>query len=143
MYVTSSSNEIIRYARTNIILFCPAIVLCLPLLDEITSRVLIELDGAWQTYIQSSTILMIHTEDIDPFLPKDELPPANLSTLARSTIQSSNFFTSNVTHAGTDATLKGDERARTLQGSRHFAPPRNLSGTTLENLLAVAPLDQR
>jgi len=122
-------------------------VLCLPLLDGITSRVLIELDIAWQTYVQSSAILMIHAEDIDPFLPRDDPPPANpSSTLVRSSpvsAQSSNFSTSNVTR--TSATLKSDERVRGApqQTSRRFAPPTNLSSVTLEHLLAVAPLDQR
>ncbi|XP_011334672.2 retinal guanylyl cyclase 2 isoform X1 [Ooceraea biroi] len=125
-----------------------ATVLCLPLLDEITSRVLIELDVAWQTYIQNSAILMIHTEDIDPFLPKDDSPPLIPSTLARRpstiTTQSSNFSTSNVTHAGINATLKSEGRTHTLQQTPpRFAPPRNLSSITLENLLAIAPLDQR
>lgn len=127
----------------------PATVLCLPLLDEITSRVLIELNVAWQTHIQNSVILMIHPEDIDLFLPTDDSPPTSLptdsSTLAHSAItQSSNFSTSNVTRAGSYATPETDERLRRLQQStRRFVPPRNLSSTTMENLLVVAPLDQR
>ncbi|XP_039308275.1 retinal guanylyl cyclase 2 isoform X2 [Solenopsis invicta] len=126
-----------------------ATVLCLPLLDEITSRVLIELNVAWQTHIQNSVILMIHPEDIDLFLPTDDSPPTSLptdsSTLAHSAItQSSNFSTSNVTRAGSYATPETDERLRRLQQStRRFVPPRNLSSTTMENLLVVAPLDQR
>ncbi|XP_011692309.1 PREDICTED: retinal guanylyl cyclase 2 [Wasmannia auropunctata] len=128
-----------------------ATVLCLPLLDEMTSRVLIELNVAWQTHIQNSVILMIHTEDIDPFLPTDDSPapptslPTEPSTLARSAItQSSNFSTSNVTRAGPYATPDRDERMQMVQRTaRRFAPPRNLSSTTLENLLVIAPLDQR
>ncbi|XP_024876241.1 retinal guanylyl cyclase 2-like isoform X1 [Temnothorax curvispinosus] len=124
-------------------------VLCLPLLDEMTNRVLIELNAAWQTHIQNSVILMIHTEDIDLFLPRDDSPPTSPptdpSTLAHSAItQSSNFSTSNVTRAGPYTTPERDERMRRVQQtSRRFAPPRNLSSTTMENLLVVAPLDQR
>ncbi|XP_071631245.1 retinal guanylyl cyclase 2 isoform X1 [Temnothorax longispinosus] len=124
-------------------------VLCLPLLDEMTNRVLIELNAAWQTHIQNSVILMIHTEDIDLFLPRDDSPPTSPptdpSTLAHSAItQSSNFSTSNVTRAGPYTTPERDERMRRVQQTpRRFAPPRNLSSTTMENLLVVAPLDQR
>ncbi|KYN04499.1 Retinal guanylyl cyclase 2 [Cyphomyrmex costatus] len=126
-----------------------AMVLCLPLLDEMTSRVLIELNVAWQTHIQNSAILMIHTEDIDLFLPKDVSPPTSHpidpSTSVHSAItQSSNFSTSNVTHAGPYATPeRGERMQRVQQTARRFAPPRNLSSTTIENLLVVAPLDQR
>ncbi|KAL0114110.1 hypothetical protein PUN28_011433 [Cardiocondyla obscurior] len=127
-----------------------ATVLCLPLLDEMTSRVLIELNVAWQTHIQNPVILMIHTEDIDLFLPRrDDLTPTSVpadpSTLAHSAIaQSSNFSTSNVTLAGPHATSERDEKARRVQpATRRFVPPRNLSSTTTENLLVVAPLDQR
>ncbi|KAL6267075.1 hypothetical protein P5V15_000152 [Pogonomyrmex californicus] len=125
-------------------------VLCLPLLDEMTSRVLIELNVAWQTHIQNSVILMIHTEDIDLFLPRDDPPPTSPSTepsttLARLAItQSSNFSTSNVTRAGPNATRERDERTRRVErAAPRFAPPRNLSGTTMENLLVVTPLDRR
>ncbi|XP_011882602.1 PREDICTED: retinal guanylyl cyclase 2 [Vollenhovia emeryi] len=126
-----------------------ATVLCLPLLDEMTSRVLIELNVAWQTHIQNSVILMIHTEDIDLFLPRDDTPPTSPptdpSTLAHPAItQSSNFSTSNVTRTGPHATPERDERVRRVQQTtRRFAPPRNLSSTAIENLLVVAPLDQR
>lgn len=129
--------------------FVPATVLCLPLLDEMTSRVLIELNVAWQTHIQNSVILMIHTEDIDLFLPRDDSPPSSLptdpSTLVHSAItQSSNFSTSNVTRADPYATPERDERMQRMQHTaRRFAPPRNLSSTMIENLLVVAPLDQR
>lgn len=92
---------------------------------------------------------MIHTEDIDLFLPRDEIPPSPASlpidpmTLAQSAItQSSNFSTSNVTRAGPNAILEKDER-RVQEIPRWIFPPRNLSSNTLENLLAVAPLDQR
>ncbi|EFN69634.1 Retinal guanylyl cyclase 2 [Camponotus floridanus] len=128
-----------------------ATVLCLPLLDEVTSRVLIELNIAWQNHIQNSVILMIHTEDIDLFLPRDENPPpASLPTidptLAQSAItQSSNFSTSSVTRAGPNATLENDEKRvhKIEEAPRSSFPPRNLSSNTMENLLAVAPLDQR
>ncbi|XP_072756231.1 retinal guanylyl cyclase 2 isoform X1 [Anoplolepis gracilipes] len=130
-----------------------ATVLCLPLLDEVTSRVLIELNIAWQNHIQNSVILMIHTEDIDLFLPRDESPPStsppiDLTTLAQSAItQSSNFSTSNVTtRAGPNATLESDQRrTRRVQEDAppRFFPPRNLSNNAMENLLAIAPLDQR
>ncbi|XP_029170688.1 retinal guanylyl cyclase 2 isoform X2 [Nylanderia fulva] len=128
-----------------------ATVLCLPLLDEMTSRVLIELNVAWQTHIQNSVILMIHTEDIDLFLPRDESPPSaslpiDPTTLAQSAItQSSNFSTSNVTRAGPNATVENDERRmrRLQEAPRRFFPPTNFSSNTMENLLAVAPLDQR
>ncbi|XP_070151794.1 retinal guanylyl cyclase 2 isoform X1 [Polyergus mexicanus] len=126
-----------------------ATVLCLPLLDEVTSRVLMELNIAWQSHIQNSIILMIHTGDIDLFLPRDENPssPASLPidpmTLAQSAItQSSNFSTSNVTRAGPNAILENDER-RMQEIPRSIFPPRNLSSNTMKNLLAVAPLDQR
>ncbi|KAG5315725.1 GUC2F cyclase, partial [Acromyrmex insinuator] len=125
-----------------------ATVLCLPLLDEMTSRVLIELNVAWQTHIQNSVILMVHTEDIDLFLPRDDSSPTSLSTdpstLVHSAItQSSNFSTSNVTRAGSYVTPERDERTQREHTSRRFAPPRNLSSTTIENLLVVTPLDQR
>ncbi|XP_011063723.1 PREDICTED: retinal guanylyl cyclase 2 isoform X2 [Acromyrmex echinatior] len=125
-----------------------ATVLCLPLLDEMTSRVLIELNVAWQTHIQNSVILMVHTEDIDLFLPRDDSSPTSLSTdpstLVHSAItQSSNFSTSNVTRAGPYVTPERDERTQREHTSRRFAPPRNLSSTTIENLLVVTPLDQR
>ncbi|XP_012537181.2 retinal guanylyl cyclase 2 [Monomorium pharaonis] len=128
-----------------------ATVLCLPLLDETTSRVLIELNVAWQTHNQNSVILMIHPEDIDLFVPRDDSPsasplPTDSTTLAHSAItQSSNFSTSNVTRAGSHAAPESaDERMRRVQQpARRFAPPRNLSSTTMENLLVVAPLDQR
>lgn len=131
-------------------LFLLATVLCLPLLDDMTSRVLVELNFAWQTHIQNSAILMIHTEDIDLLLPRDDSPPTSLptdlSTLAHSTItQSSNFSTSNVTRAGPYMTPERDERVRRVHQTtpRRFTPPRNLSSTTMENLLVVAPFDQR
>ncbi|KYM85144.1 Retinal guanylyl cyclase 2 [Atta colombica] len=126
-----------------------ATVLCLPLLDEMTSRVLIELNVAWQTHIQNSVILMVHTEDIDLFLPRNDSSPTSLSTdpstLVHSAItQSSNFSTSNVTRAGPYATPERDERMQKVQHTaRRFVPPRNLSSTTIENLLVVTPLDQR
>ncbi|KAG5332371.1 GUC2F cyclase, partial [Acromyrmex heyeri] len=125
-----------------------ATVLCLPLLDEMTSRVLIELNVVWQTHNQNSVILMVHTEDIDLFLPRDNSSPMSLSTdpstLVHSAItQSSNFSTSNVTRAGPYVTPERDERTQREHTSRRFAPPRNLSSTTIENLLVVTPLDQR
>lgn len=125
-----------------------ATVLCLPLFDEMTNRVLIELDVAWQTHIQNSVILMIHTEDIDLFLPKDDSPTSpttDPSTLAHFAItQSSNFSTSNITRASPSAIPSGDDGMRRLQQTpRRFSPPRNLSSATTENLVAVAPLDQR
>ncbi|KAG5307781.1 GUC2F cyclase, partial [Pseudoatta argentina] len=125
-----------------------ATVLCLPLLDEMTSRVLIELNVVWQTHNQNSVILMIHTEDIDLFLPRDNSSPMSLSTdpstLVHSAItQSSNFSTSNVTRAGPYVTPERDERTQREHTSQRFAPPRNLSSTTIENLLVVTPLDQR
>ena len=126
--------------------FVPATVLCLPLLDEMTSRVLIELNVAWQTHIQNSVILMVHTEDIDLFLPRDDSSlSTDPTTLVHSAItQSSNFSTSNVTRAGPYATPERDERMQRVQHTaRRFAPPRNLSSTTIENLLVVTPLDQR
>ncbi|XP_025163076.1 retinal guanylyl cyclase 2 isoform X2 [Harpegnathos saltator] len=123
-----------------------ATVLCLPLFDETTNRVLIELDVAWQAHIQNSVILMIHTEDIDPFLPKDDSPTSlatDPSTLAHSAnTQSSNFSTSNITRVS--EAPQDDDRPRRLQLTpRRFSPPRNLSSATTENLVAVAPLDQR
>ncbi|XP_067207687.1 retinal guanylyl cyclase 2 isoform X2 [Linepithema humile] len=126
-----------------------ATVLCLPLLDEMTSRVLIELNIAWQTHVPNSWILMIQTEDIELFLPRDDSLPTSLptepSTLAHSAItQSSNFSTTNVTRAGPSVTPESDEKMRKEQRApRRFSPPRNLSSTMMENLLAVAPLDQR
>ncbi|KAG5336663.1 GUC2F cyclase, partial [Acromyrmex charruanus] len=125
-----------------------ATVLCLPLLDEMTSRVLIELNVVWQTHNQNSVILMVHTEDIDLFLPRDNSSPMSLSTdpstLVHSAItQSSNFSTSNVTRAGPYVTPERDERTQREHTSRRFAPSRNLSSTTIENLLVVTPLDQR
>lgn len=127
----------------------PATVICLPLLDEMTSRVLIELNIAWQTHVQNSWILMIQTEDIELFLPRNDSSPVPLptepSTLAQSAItQSSNFSTSNVTRAGPNVTLESDEKIRKVRSApRRFSPPRNLSSTMMENLLAIAPLDQR
>ncbi|XP_032677580.1 retinal guanylyl cyclase 2 isoform X2 [Odontomachus brunneus] len=125
-----------------------ATVLCLPLFDETTNRVLIELDVASQTHVQNSVILMIHTEDIDLFLPKDDSPTSpttDPSTLAHFAItQSSNFSTSNITRASPSAISSGDDGIRRLQQTpRRFSPPRNLSSATTENLVAVAPLDQR
>ncbi|XP_014477506.1 PREDICTED: retinal guanylyl cyclase 2 isoform X2 [Dinoponera quadriceps] len=124
-----------------------ATVLCLPLFDEMTNRVLIELDVAWQTHIQNSVILMIHTEDIDLFLPEDDSPTSlttDPSTLAHFAItQSSNFSTSNITRNSRYATPQDDEGVRRVQTPRRFFPPRNLSSATTENLVAVAPLDQR
>lgn len=126
-----------------------ATVLCLPLFDETTNRVLIELDVAWQAHIQNSVILMIHTEDIDLFLPADDSPTSfttDPSTLAYfASTQSSNFSDSNVTRTGPHTSQPSDDDgARILQQTRRrFYPPRNLSSATTENLVAVAPLDQR
>ncbi|XP_020277564.1 retinal guanylyl cyclase 2 isoform X2 [Pseudomyrmex gracilis] len=131
-----------------------ATVLCLPLLDEMTSRVLIELNVVWQMHTKNSAILMIHTGDIDPFLPQDDSSPNPLladppsSTSVRSVItqQSSNFSTSNETRARSNATLESEAKTTPTpraQLPRRFIPPRNLNSIMMENLFAVVPLDQR
>lgn len=137
----------VKYTQRYLILFLYlATVLCLPVFDEMTNRVLIELDIAWQAqHIQNSVIFMIHTENIEPFLRKDERSNSSVlldsSTLTPFAItQSSNFSTSNVTSQNDERTT---QRRRLQYNSRRYSPPSNLTSITTRNLLAVAPLDQR
>ena len=134
-------------------------VLCLPASDELTSRVLNELDNSARQSSSStsypgpwnSMIVVIHTEDDDLFLPR--LAPTAPISLADLT-SLNNYSASNVSRqALSDDDMYGVERIETREEAQQLRnerekketpfPPKSISPAILEKLLIVTPLDGR
>ncbi|XP_047348159.1 retinal guanylyl cyclase 2 isoform X3 [Vespa velutina] len=123
-----------------------ATVLCLPLNDDSTNRILTELDVSRDSSMLTSMILMIHTEDNDLFLPQIVPTASPLETpisLSFTSTQSSNFSPSDLPRTYTIVDQRTDEGSTKMNPSQRYVPSQNLSGTTLDNLLILMPLDQR
>ncbi|XP_035725180.1 retinal guanylyl cyclase 2-like isoform X1 [Vespa mandarinia] len=123
-----------------------ATVLCLPLNDDSTNRILTELDVSRDSSMLTSMILMIHTEDNDLFLPQIVPTASPLETpisLSFTSTQSSNFSPSDLPRTYTIVDQRTDEGSAKMNPSQRYVPSQNLSGTTLNNLLILMPLDQR
>lgn len=123
-----------------------ATVLCLPLNDDSTNRILTELDVSRDSSMLTSMILMIHTEDNDLFLPQIVPTASPLETpisLSFTSTQSSNFSPSDLPRTYTIVDQRMDVGSAYMNPSQRYVPSRNLSGTTLDNLLILMPLDQR
>ncbi|KAG7199229.1 hypothetical protein KM043_018098 [Ampulex compressa] len=122
-----------------------ATVLCLPVVDESTSRILAELDIARQSHAAKSVIVMIHTEDNDLFLPRSNSSIFSLGSpipIPLANTMSSNFTTSNVSLVYSNVSSSSNAEGE-IYPLRQFVPPKTLSSSTMDNLLAVTPLDQR
>ncbi|XP_015179182.1 PREDICTED: retinal guanylyl cyclase 2-like isoform X2 [Polistes dominula] len=124
-----------------------ATVLCLPLNDDSTNRILTELDVSRDSSMLTSMILMINTEDNDMFLPQIVPTASPIETpisLSLTTTQSSNFSPSDIPRIYTIVNQRTTyESAKINPSQERYVPSKNLSGTTLDNLLILMPLDQR
>lgn len=107
-----------------------AIIVCLPLDSGVLSRTLVELDTMQDTRKPSPTaILIVYPFDPRPFVPFS--PPANESVTTSSSDEE------------TTTMMMNEEEETDRRPTGGFTPPRDLSRRTLENLLAIVPIDQR
>ncbi|XP_043477214.1 retinal guanylyl cyclase 2-like isoform X1 [Leptopilina heterotoma] len=139
---SDSPKQIQDSLRPLITIPCRAVLFCLPLENNYTSRILVEMDAILQeSRLSHPVIILIQPVNSDFFIPE------NISTATTtlpilvpftSSPQSSNFSIPNVS----DAQSNEPQRSKGGESSSRFKPPTNLSKAMLTNLLAVVPVDQ-
>ncbi|XP_058791773.1 guanylate cyclase D isoform X2 [Phymastichus coffea] len=117
---TDADTRQIRAALTPLrAIPCRAIVVCLPLEGELLSQTLVELDTMQDTRLPSVIIVLVtNPPGPQPFLPT-------------------------ISDLQSDSYVASSNETMTDKTDRRFVPPRDLSRTSLDNLLAIVPFDQR
>lgn len=115
-----------------------AIVLCIPVGSELSTRVLMELDIIQKSHTLISAVIMIQPESPDLFLPTSE---TSFSNNFESNNLSSNFSIPNISHY--QENFESRTASVDSKSTKGFTLFHNLSEKVRENLLVMVPFDQR